>query len=909
MTIVRKIAINKIDGDDANNNQSSEIRPKGEIGIYENLDNGSLELLMFDGVRTNLKSKVLSKGVFYGGNGDSSDGQRRDTIKLIPDTVLYRGPESEDPDSGVFTNDQYLIIDPTGGEPNHIHIRAGGLIDQSTTDLFLGGELNNVRVSDIDDRVTITTDFGVEGETRTWTFDNNGFFRLPGGSRGIIGESEPGVVIFSDTNFGIVTNADSNASKSWIFNNQGVLGLPGNGTIQSEANVSATGTIINVPLNGAGDTVDYVGGASVLEIPKNNDTNQVQAGWIITFTNGGATRTVAEVGDGGNYWSVSYNGDNPALAELTYPLTIQSADYAPASIGNVTIAIDDTNYEFGADGKLKLPTGGDIVDSTGASVLGDLVTISGTYFGESLTLEQDANNSTPSLNEVSGIDFIPTSVLEANDWIGSGTNDPNTYATVTFANGDTRLITGWNTDAFINSGFITFDNSVTLTAEQAWPMIITSYDYTANVTPGKGIIIEGKVWKFDTAGDLILPDGGKISEAIVTSNPTIELTPANPDVASQKLVIKGGGNYNSTENGINLNYYYNTAVVGDTVEIYVYSEANANQTLYWWIHPASANIATPNSGTLTLNESGYGIGPISFVVDSDDYEFTVRVSPTNNVYDSTTIGVESLVFNEAAPTFNDAHHLHLTTGDLSETSIFLGTDNHNVRTTTNGGIQITTPGESINVWEFDATGGLTFPDNTVQTTAYPGTTTVSKNGPTLPTTTGPLASLMHNFGQTGLTDGTYGPFVRGGVQFSILVGDGGISAFTNITADNPVTVNDVLGIIDSGDIGGTPGTTITITVISVVQETPVAIDLTKTINKLSTGHYDLADGVEGQIMYLVRQNNTDSENVFVNVDNGDGANPLRPFITPNMINNLPNGGICTLIFTDGTWKQIGGVWD
>jgi hypothetical protein len=52
----------------------------------------------------------------------------------------------------------------------------------------------------------------------------------------------------------------------------------------------------------------------------------------------------------------------------------------------------------------------------------------------------------------------------------------------------------------------------------------------------------------------------------------------------------------------------------------------------------------------------------------------------------------------------------LTTGDLSETSIFLGTDNHNVRTTTDGKIQITTPGEGNNVWEFGTDGELTLPN-------------------------------------------------------------------------------------------------------------------------------------------------------------------------------------------------------
>jgi hypothetical protein len=55
------------------------------------------------------------------------------------------------------------------------------------------------------------------------------------------------------------------------------------------------------------------------------------------------------------------------------------------------------------------------------------------------------------------------------------------------------------------------------------------------------------------------------------------------------------------------------------------------------------------------------------------------------------------------------HHLHLTTGALNETSIILGTDEHNVRTTIDGKIQITTPGENSNIWEFGTDGSLTFP--------------------------------------------------------------------------------------------------------------------------------------------------------------------------------------------------------
>ena len=211
----------------------------------------------------------------------------------------------------------------------------------------------------------------------------------------------------------------------------------------------------------------------------------------------------------------------------------------------------------------------------------------------------------------------------------------------------------------------------------------------------------------ENTGTLTLPAGGTITEGYVTSNPTIQLTPASPDVASQKLVIKGGALYNFTDNGISINYSNNTALVGDTLTFYISSNTYADQTLYWWIYPEDANISDPGSGTVAVNE--FGNGDFSFTLDSDDNEFTIRVSPEENNYDPSSLGVQSGLINADAPTFNVEHHLHLTTGDLAETSIFLGTDDHNVRTTVNGGIEITTPNETNNVWQFGTDGSLTIP--------------------------------------------------------------------------------------------------------------------------------------------------------------------------------------------------------
>ena len=222
-------------------------------------------------------------------------------------------------------------------------------------------------------------------------------------------------------------------------------------------------------------------------------------------------------------------------------------------------------------------------------------------------------------------------------------------------------------------------------------------------------------------GIVTLPAGGTITERYITSNPTIQLTPAAPTVASQKLVIKGGSLYTFTDNGIELTYNNNTAIVGDTLTFYVNSPTYADQTLYWWISPEGANISDPGSGTVVLSGSS---GSFSFNLDSDDNEFTVRVSPEANNYDPASLGVESGLINPDAPTFDSEHHLHLTTGNLAETSIILGTDNHNVRTTVNGGVEINTylypSGGGSGKWTFSENGDLTFPDATVQTTAYTG---------------------------------------------------------------------------------------------------------------------------------------------------------------------------------------------
>jgi len=216
MTKIYRIPTGQVEGNGSNDSNTSEIRPYGEIGLFIG-DNNKLELLMFDGVRTHVRSKVLNKGTFYGGDADSADGAGYDSIKLVPDEELRRNGSQ-----------QYIIVEPTGGVPGHVHIRAGGTIDSSTADLFLGGEQNNVRVSDTNDRVTITTDAG-EG-TRTWTFDNNGDLTFPDNTvqtTAYTGGGGTGDGLTSNDDINIIVDSGDSSSYTWNFGQTGDLTLPG----------------------------------------------------------------------------------------------------------------------------------------------------------------------------------------------------------------------------------------------------------------------------------------------------------------------------------------------------------------------------------------------------------------------------------------------------------------------------------------------------------------------------------------------------------------------------------------------------------------------------------------------------------------------------------------------------------
>lgn len=229
--------------------------------------------------------------------------------------------------------------------------------------------------------------------------------------------------------------------------------------------------------------------------------------------------------------------------------------------------------------------------------------------------------------------------------------------------------------------------------------IVTNYDGSS------------KTWQFEANGELRLPSNGIIRETVVTGNPTIELEPADAEAESQKLVIKGGGPvFSNTENGITVEVYDRLNYSqGDTVNMAVNTSLEQGTTLYWWIDNYSPDTKfTPDNGELTLDE--FGNAYFNFVVNDDTVVFRVYVADTlYNAYIN-NLGAVSVDIN--AGVVDNSLHLHLTTGDLTLTSIFLGTDDHNVRTKPNGNIEVTAYDydlDSTKTWKFGTNATLTFP--------------------------------------------------------------------------------------------------------------------------------------------------------------------------------------------------------
>lgn len=766
MTTVRRIVVSQIDGDTANNTNINEIRPFGETAFYldQNFETQKLTLMMFDGQRTHIKSKVLAPGVLWGSSADSGDGNNYDTIKLIPDAELFANGSN-----------QYLIVDPTAGEPGHIHLRAGGTQDASGADLYLGGERTFVRVSDTYDNVAIGT---TGTNANFWVFGSDGILTFPDGTTNsganvyvpyatsssykITTEVDMGLSYLPQTfevigdriklpnGNGLIQSGDlvdawsldsSNKSftfpnqsdieygdgtylstgslrvrvdfggefsiflgepnKTWTFGNDGNLTLPGGGGIDGSdydveiiAGNDGSSTFGSVTINTQAPPTVYTvtqeggspggpGGATISGSAANSPAFAlITVGMTVTGPNLAGVTTVTDVTGPDEFGTYTITTDADEFLPFEY-----NAVYTFTSAGGVT----NRNWEFNSLGEIYLPRGGVIQETD----------VTNEAFG----------TTTTSLTLVPGGAANGTQRLEIYATLGGEGNH------IHITSGDQN-----QTDLYLG-------NDTQYFAVGAMGQVeVRARPGLDSPTTGTSAYAGSPVWIYaGDAGD----NGGNTIDGAPGGDVLISAGAASAGVGGDVLLYSGNGPTGYGSIKLSTNGYGN------------YLEFNKNDQLTF---PSGGGIIFDSSATSTIT----GISSVIFAdsteqttawVAGGSSSLATTFISVNDFPNASFINSSSVSLNYSA--YSGGPSFNFTIDCQSPLTENIGIDVGAVKTPyilSTGTVELKTNlGASTSTWIFDTIGGLQFPDNTVQSTAFKiGTVPVTS------TSTGEVNTIAFN---------------------------------------------------------------------------------------------------------------------------------------------------------------------
>lgn len=724
MSKVRRINVSQTEG---NYTSEAGIRPNGELALYDD-DDGGFDLVLHDGVREANDNKILSKGSFYGHNADSSDGNGFNTIKLVPDEELKRDGSN-----------QYLVIEPTGGEPGHIHIRSGGPIDQSEADLFLGGELNHVKVSDTSDAIVISTDAGGEGATREWTFNSDGNITFPDGS-----VQSTAFAGFEPVSKFVAVNYDGVISGS----DDGITWTDYQSNLNNIRRVAVGPNKIVYIAASSADIDDY----SLWY----TDTYDAQPIEVIAFN----LRDFAEVKyfkSISKFIAVGNDGENPANPALYY--SANGVDWTMTTIDPTYLATFETY------------TGGvrftDIAEnSSGFFVISDSAYIGGFYLSD-ITEPLDGSNHV----DLSGLAGDPQDIL----WLDSTFFFPGWHL---FAEGEGLV---WYENSNINpSAGIFEDFGVDINQVLLNEIGINSgpIEFVAGTVSGLSVVMistsDGQIvyWPAVPAGPYVsVPKPYTSNITAWTSSATSAITYTNVTggggSTGEKFTVTGSSvtGYNGTyylgaEGGVftdsalttafdtsALDPFTGTATISWSNGQYIDALHYSGGIFYAGNDDEEVFISTNAGQTWTQVDTLTSTNGEDFINDIDSYVTNGLLNTGNITFNGVEIrgvpsemknGLIKLVpatsfenysftdygqFVQIYPTnLYDAPHIHIAAGvgSLGEGDIFLGDDDKHVQVNNQGYVSIQSYNSNTAVthsWTFDNNGTLRFPDNTVQTTA------------------------------------------------------------------------------------------------------------------------------------------------------------------------------------------------
>jgi hypothetical protein len=233
-------------------------------------------------------------------------------------------------------------------------------------------------------------------------------------------------------------------------------------------------------------------------------------------------------------------------------------------------------------------------------------------------------------------------------------------------------------------------------------IIMSSYDGNTSYT-----------WTLDTTGNLILAGGESVIQSVANSS----LDPINPNVSTMILTPDQGYSSQSLVLDPTAPGHIHLRAPSSNIDeplanIFLGGEASSFEVGYYngaapnlFIHSNNNTWTFDTAGNLTLP-----LGSIVYETNIPDGALSgsaIALKPIGG----TTANQQLLIY----PTAADGDHIHMTSGNLYATELFLGSDNLYVKLANTGNVVINSnDGNSSNaMWTFDTDGNLTLPGNLV----------------------------------------------------------------------------------------------------------------------------------------------------------------------------------------------------
>jgi hypothetical protein len=198
---------------------------------------------------------------------------------------------------------------------------------------------------------------------------------------------------------------------------------------------------------------------------------------------------------------------------------------------------------------------------------------------------------------------------------------------------------------------------------------------TLNNGANINVVANAQSWTFGTDGILTLPDGSQIQNGFISGAPGSAGGVTNGGTGYQQFYAQGDGAYVQTSVG------------------------NAGTVFNTWQFGLDGNLTLPQGGI--VYETAIPFGSLT--------GNTIALKPQGG----TSADQQLLIYPTVTPG-TDANHLHLTSGNLYNTELFLGNDNLYVKLANTGNVVVNTDNGvgGTGQWTFDVTGNLTLPGNT-----------------------------------------------------------------------------------------------------------------------------------------------------------------------------------------------------